>query len=177
MPFIFSHGQTCCEGVVSPVCAMDFVKLWAHPLHVDSLTTTTTTKSIKMPKSVKESHFSRTCYSKHDEKIIMKENSADCTSWYFTGNFYLSDSLSIREKSMALLILSTVIILRYSASRYEKLWLYLINCNFPCYCFQSILWSCACVLSSCFLTENNWKAVKIRRKLFVPVLIEVHSGK
>lgn len=37
MTFIFSHGQTGCEGVVTPVCAMDFVKLSAHPLDVDLL--------------------------------------------------------------------------------------------------------------------------------------------
>lgn len=37
MPFIFSHGQTCCESVVSPVCAIDFVKLSAHALDEDLL--------------------------------------------------------------------------------------------------------------------------------------------
>ena len=59
MPFTFSHGQTCCEGVVSPVCAIDFVKLLAHPLDEDLLKKSGLKSifTIRRPKSVRVPFF------------------------------------------------------------------------------------------------------------------------
>lgn len=59
--------------------------------------------------------------------VIIKETTAVCTSSYFTGSF-LSDS-----KSVALLIHSTVNILKYSTLSSE---INVISCDSPCYFFQ-----------------------------------------
>lgn len=126
----------------------------------------------KTPPKSRASYFSSAYYCKHDN---YKGNNCSLYILIFHRQFYEW----LKLKSMALLIHSTVNILKYSTLSSE---INVISCDSSCYFFQCffffslLIWNISVL--SYFCTESRLKASKIR-EYFAPVLtgVQEYSGK